>query len=120
MQQYEPDKTFSLYQGNGGEMTVCKGLYAIVDNGYKHWPCLIPPFKLPLNDEVAQWSKRLESVRKDAECTFGVLKQRFRILKTPFVCLSAALVDATFRACCATTQHAPQARWLRNAGQHQE
>ena len=27
MQQYEPDKTFSLYQGNGGEMTVCKGLY---------------------------------------------------------------------------------------------
>ncbi len=27
---------------------------------------------------VAEW---LESMRKDIECTFGILKQRFRILK---------------------------------------
>jgi len=28
------------------------------------------------------WSKRLESMRKDVECTFGILKGRWQILKS--------------------------------------
>ena len=31
-------------------------------------------------DEI-RWSKWLESMRKDIECTFGILKGRWRILK---------------------------------------
>ena len=29
------------------------------------------------------WSVQLESVRKDVECTFGILKVRFKILSPP-------------------------------------
>jgi hypothetical protein len=32
-------------------------------------------------DEI-RWSKWLESMRKDVECTFGILKGRWRILKS--------------------------------------
>ena len=29
-----------------------------------------------------RWSKWIESMRKDVECVFGILKGRFRVLKT--------------------------------------
>jgi hypothetical protein len=34
------------------------------------------------------WSLHMESVRKDVECTFGILKCRFRILSHPVLCVS--------------------------------
>lgn len=42
--------------------------------------------------EVKRWSKCVESNRKDVECTFGILKGRFRILKVFFqpVCVLCA------------------------------
>jgi hypothetical protein len=80
---FHPEKTYTLYERDGTQ-TVHKGLYAIVDNGYHHWMCLIPPFKgMCPDDETSLWSKRLESIRKDAECTFGTIKRRFRILRIP-------------------------------------
>jgi hypothetical protein len=35
---------------------------------YHQWRCLQPPMKHPYNTDEASYSKRLESVRKDAEC----------------------------------------------------
>ena len=32
------------------------------------------PMKLPGNNDEALWSNRLESVRKDVECLFGMLR----------------------------------------------
>ena len=71
-------------------------------------------FDLP-NDLEREFSKRLESVRKDVECTFGVtackkkltiwqvLKNRFRILKVPLLCCGRngqEKVDNIFYTCC--------------------
>ena len=97
---FHPEKTYTLYERDGTQ-TVHKGLYAIVDNGYHHWMCLIPPFKgMCPNDETLLWSKRLESIRKDAECTFGTIKRRFRILRIPSELSRPEGIDNVFRACC--------------------
>ena len=58
------------------------GAYVIVDNGYLDWSCTIPPFGVSNNINEIGWSKWLESMRKDVECTFGIMKGRWRMLKT--------------------------------------
>ena len=49
------------------------------------------------------WSKWVESIRKDVECTFGRLKARFRCLKIPslFQGPDPNKVANQMRACCA-------------------
>ena len=59
-----------------------KGGWVIVDNGYLPWPTMIPPFKAYVCWSEFCFSKWIESMRKDVECTFGILKGRFRVLKT--------------------------------------
>ena len=44
--------------------------------------------------------KWLESVRKDVECTFGILKGRFRCLKLPIFYHSKKNIDNMFFTCC--------------------
>ena len=63
----------------------CKGAYLITDGGYHLWRCCQPPIKAAWNEDECHWSLRLESVRKNVECTFGILKVRFRILKFPMM-----------------------------------
>lgn len=46
------------------------------------------------------WSKWIESVRKDVECTFGILKGRFRCLKLPIFYQSKEVIDNMFFTCC--------------------
>lgn len=46
------------------------------------------------------WSKWVWSARKDVECTFGILKGRFRILKTPMRYHNKSCVDNVFHTCC--------------------
>ena len=48
----------------------------------------------------SRWSKRIESVRKDVECTFRVWKKRFRILKVPFPYFAKENVDNIMFTCC--------------------
>jgi len=48
-----------------------------------------------------RWSEWLESMRKDVECTFGILKGRWRILKSG-VCLHGVReADKIWETCCA-------------------
>jgi hypothetical protein len=56
--------------------------YVIVDNGYSNWSSTVPPFQVTNNIKVNYWSRWVESMRKDAEYTFRILKCRWRILKT--------------------------------------
>ena len=58
------------------------------------------PTKYPLNAEDTAFSKHLESVRKDAERFFGILKGRFRILKLPILFRSRERIDNVFFTCC--------------------
>jgi len=93
-----PDQVYYLYN-SAGERVAWKGLYAIVDNGFHQWRCLQAPFKHAHTEDALMWAKRMESVRKDSECTFGTMKNRFRVLRLPFLCNNLERVDTTFRAC---------------------
>ncbi len=42
----------------------------------------------------------MESVRKDVECTFGILKGRFRFLSNKIVIQSAQCIEDAFTTCC--------------------
>jgi hypothetical protein len=93
-----------------GQLNVHVGGWVLCDGGYHRWremQCPLKPTELSDLDELA-WSKRAESVRKDIECTFGILKGRFRILKLPVYYHSNSKnavhgkrkVDNVFFTCC--------------------
>ena len=54
-----------------------KCVYAIVDSGYLQWSCNVPSFTVSSDMDKIHWSKWLESMQKDVDCTFGILKGRW-------------------------------------------
>jgi Plant transposon protein len=62
---------------------------------------MIAPLKDPIMHKELRWSKWVESMQKYVECTLGILKCRFRVLKTGVRvhCLEAA--DNLWCTCCA-------------------
>ena len=52
------------------------GWYLIVDNGYLNWSVTAPPMKKTQLRTDIRFSEWVESMRKDVECTFGILKGR--------------------------------------------
>jgi hypothetical protein len=59
------------------------GAYLICDGGYHKWYEMICGLKHTSSFSHTIWSCQLESVRKDIECCFGILKMRFNILVKP-------------------------------------
>lgn len=98
------DNIFYLYE-KSADGTIVKvpyrGAWLIVDNGYLNWPTTVPPMKTTSLRSEIRFSKWLESVRKDVECTFGILKGRFRILKTGIRLGGQQAGDRIFLTCCA-------------------
>jgi len=97
------DVEFELYDKNErGEIIKVhyKGAWQLVDNGYLPWSTAIPPMKLPITAAEDRWSRWAESMRKDVECTFGILKGRWRILKSPILVHSIQAVDKIWKTCC--------------------
>ena len=86
--------------GDDGTVRTEKGLYLIVDGGYHKWKCLQCPMKHTSLPKDALWSKWVESVRKDVECVFGILKGRFRCLKLPIYYHDKETIDSMFFSCC--------------------
>ena len=78
-----------------------KGAYVIVDNGYLAWPITIPPVKDTCNRSELRFSQWLEALRKDVDCTFGILKGRWRILKTGIRVHNTEASDNIWMTCCA-------------------
>ena len=75
------DVEWECYNING-EVKRCRGMYLICDGGYLRWETLICPYA-GTNDGTGRrgyFNTNLESVRKDVECTYGILKKRWRIL----------------------------------------
>jgi hypothetical protein len=80
------ESSFKHYLEDGSEAEE-KGYYYIVDGGYNIWIELIAPFKHEPESCIAHiWSKQVESIWKDVECVFGILKKWFLILKHPVLC----------------------------------
>ena len=58
-----------------------KDVWCIVNNDYLAWSCTVLPVQDGATYEVIRFSEWLELMRKDVECTFGILKRRFNILR---------------------------------------
>jgi hypothetical protein len=78
-----------------------KGAYVIVDNGYLEWSTTVPPVKDSCNRSELRFSQWLESMRKDVECIFGILKGRWRILKSGIRVHNTEVGDNIWLTCCA-------------------
>ncbi len=93
------DVTYNLYNADG-ILEEHQGLYLLCDGRYHKWRCLQCPLKHTANLGAARWSCHLESVRKDVEGLFGILKQRFRILKNAVEIHDQEDIDNIFFTCC--------------------
>ena len=88
--------------GNSGiNKKKCRGAWGIVDNGYHRWSCTQAPAKVSCLLTEQRLSDWLESFRKDTECTFGILKGRWRILKTGIRLQGSIAADRIWLTCCA-------------------
>ena len=101
---YLSENEFVLLEidADGNEVKITyKGAWFIVDNGYLNWSCTVPPMKNPVSYQEIRFSEWLESMRKDVECTFGILKGRFAILRHGIRTESIATCDKLWLTCCA-------------------
>ncbi len=98
------DVIFELYEyTSNGNITKQKyqGAWLLVDNGYHNWSTTVPPIKTSTSRAEIRFSAWLESFRKDVECTFGILKGRWRILKSGVRVHGTSTPDKVFLTCCA-------------------
>lgn len=86
--------SFDLFKATG-EKARMNGAHVIVNNGCLDWSVTVPPTKNSSFCAEIRFSQWLESLRKDVECTFGILKGRWRILKTGIA------ADNVWLTCCA-------------------
>ena len=76
-------------------------MYLICDNGYLRWPTSIFPYThVDIASTEGYFSSNLESVRKDVECTFGILKKRWRILHYGLHYRDIKKCEKIFVTCC--------------------
>ena len=95
---------FTLYEydTNGNIVEVkYKGCWFMVDNGYLSWSCTVPPVKDASTYETIRFSEWLESMRKQVECSFGIMKQRFSTLRHGIRLSSIKRCDQIWITCCA-------------------
>ncbi len=98
------DNKFNLLSYNGDKnivQTTYTGVCIIVDNLYLSWSCTVPPFLITNKIDKMRWSKWIELMRKKVECTFGILKGRWRILKSWVRISNVENVDKVWFTCCA-------------------
>ena len=89
---------FVVYDKDGHAVKI-RGAYLITDGGYEGLSIFVNP-NISRSDRAAiVWSEFIEAVRKDVECTFGILKSRFQILKG-IRFPEQNIVEATFVTCC--------------------
>lgn len=69
------------FRDEHGNEIIKKGVTLLVDGGYPLHKVFQTGGKNYETASEGMYCKHLESVRKDVECTFGILKSRFRILK---------------------------------------
>ena len=77
------------------------GIWLILNNGCLDWSVTVPPLKHCQTHAEKRWSKWIEGMQKDVECTFGIMKGRFRVLKNGICVRGPAATDNIWLPCCA-------------------
>jgi hypothetical protein len=74
------DNIFELLEMVDGKVVSVKycGAWIVVNNGYHSWSTTVPPFTKSCVRTEIRWSEWVESMRKDVECMFGILKGPLR------------------------------------------
>ena len=102
--RFDTSHTFTLkdFDSHGNIIEVkYSGCYLLVDNGYLTWSCTVPPLIECNRRSEARFSEWLESLRKDVECTFGIIKCRWRVLKTGIRLHGLLNIDRIWLTCLA-------------------
>ncbi len=76
------------------------GVYLICDGGYHSWRIMQRCNVITSCAKFLRLFSRISSARKDVECTFGRVKNRFRILKIPSLLQNLQDVSNVFVTCC--------------------
>jgi hypothetical protein len=89
------------YYAKDGTVRTSKGMHLICDNGHLTWPTTICPHA-HFNSTLLEgfFLTNLESVRKDVECMFGILKKRWRVLNNGILFRDIDVCDKVFTTCC--------------------
>jgi hypothetical protein len=78
-----------------------RGMYLICNNGYLLWPTSICQYSKANNaTQKGFFSTNMESVQKDVECTFGILKKRWKVLNYGFKHRDIVTCEHIFITCC--------------------
>jgi len=87
VEKIRTDPLFTDYhyktRDKAGMRSLSRGAYLIVNGSYLRWKVLQCGLRDYSDPNYVEWRRRMESVRKDIECYFGRLKQRFKILRIP-------------------------------------
>lgn len=91
---------WDFYDSNG-QIHTAVGVYLICDGGYLRWPILICPYKSAHKASLeGYFSTNLESIRKDVEYVFGILKKRWRCLESGLCFRDIRVIEKVFVVCC--------------------
>jgi len=75
-------------------------MYLICDGGYLRWPQSICPYSSAMAaSEEGYFLSNLERVRKDVECTFGIMKKRWKILNNGLMYRDIKVCEKIFVTC---------------------
>ena len=89
------------YYDQSGIVKEDRGVFFICNNGYLRWPTSICPYERVDSATLeGYFSTNLEGVRKDVECTFGILKKRWRILNNGLQYRDIRICEKIFVVCC--------------------
>ena len=98
------DVIFELYDKDDDGFVIkvkYNGVWQIIDNGYLLCSSCVFPLKHYDFLLEQRWLYWVELIRKDVECTFGILKNRWIILKSPMYIQNVDEVDKIWKTCCA-------------------
>ena len=93
------DVQYELIDENGVVQRV-QGGWVLVDGGFLKLGCFIDPMHERLYRDAVLWSEWMESARKDVECTFGIIKSRFRFLWNGVHYHSPDTIEYAFKTAC--------------------
>ena len=95
------DLSYRVLTGLGDEDIIeMSNPYVIVDGGYIDTEFFMSGFGVSSNPVKYKFTDWVASVRKDVECFFAILKNRFRFFKNPITLQSQKDIDNAFITAC--------------------